>query len=154
MHYRTRNKYEWEYEINMRINNRGQSLVELAITLPILMVLAFSILGIGFYIYDMSIYTYAVNKALDKGIGIQASRDLTQADVDEMREDTLNYTNVRVFTDTPEIHVKNTINESKKQKKIIVSIESNYNFNISFVNDILGTEPKISANAVYVYKYD
>lgn len=138
----------------MRINDRGQSLVELAITLPILMVLAFSILGIGFYIYDMSIYTYAANKALDKGIGIQASRDLTQADVDEIREDALNYTNIRVFTDTPEIHVKNTINESLKQKKIIVSIESNYNFNISFVNDILGTEPKISANTVYVYKYD
>jgi Flp pilus assembly protein TadG len=134
------------------INNKGQSLVELAITLPIILILIFAMMAIGFYIYDMSVYTFASNKALDKGIGTVISGTITQSNLDDMKSDALNYTNVGIFVSEPTIDVTNDVNTSTGESKLTVSIQSNYNFNISFVNDIMGTNPIIKSKNIYIYK--
>lgn len=136
----------------MSINNKGQSLVELAITLPIIFILIFVMMAIGFYIYDMSVYTFASNKALDKGIGTVISKNLTQKDKDDIKSDALNYTNVGMFVSEPIIEVTNEVNTSTGESRLTVSIQSDYNFNISFVNNILGSKPKISSKNSYIYK--
>lgn len=138
--------------LNRMFGNKGQSLVELAITLPILLVLAFATIYISFYIYDMSIYAYAANKALDKGIGIIISRDLTQDDVNEIQSDAVNYTNIKINASNPNVEVRTTLNPTTNEKKLMISIESDYICDSEFVKDILGIEPKISAKTVYVYK--
>ena len=133
-------------------NNKGQSLVELAITLPIIIMLIFAMMAIGFYIYDMSVFTFASNKALDKGIGKVISGTITQSDIDDIKNDALNYTNVGIFVSEPTIDVTNDVNTSLGESRLTVSIQSDYNFNISFVNDIMGTNPKIKSKNIYIYK--
>lgn len=133
-------------------NSKGQSLVELAITLPIILLLIFAMMAIGFYIYDMSVYTFASNKALDKGIGTVLSGTITQRNLDEMKSDALNYTNVGIFVSEPIISATNDVNISTGESKLTVSIQSNYNFSISFVNNILGNNPKVSSKNSYIYK--
>ena len=136
----------------MNINNKGQSLVELAITLPLLLMLIFVMMAIGFYIYDMSVYTFASNKALDEGIGIIISGSLTEKDKENIKNDAINYASTGVFVSKPTVYVTNEVNTVTKESKLTVSIESKYNFNISFVNNILGTDPKISSKNSYIYK--
>lgn len=138
----------------MKIKNKGQSLVELAITLPLLLMLIFVMMAIGFYIYDMSVYTFASNKALDEGIGIVISGNLTEKDKENIKNNATNYASTGVFISKPTVCVTNEENTSNGESKLTVSIESNYNFNISFVNNILGTNPKISSKNSYIYKTD
>ena len=140
-----------DFDKKMCINNKGQSIVELAITLPIIFLLIFAMMGIGFYIYDMSVYTFASNKALDKGIGIVISGKVTQSDIDDIKSDALNYARVGVFVSKPTIDVINELNTSKGESRLTVSIQSNYNFSISFVNNILGSNPKIKSKNSYIY---
>lgn len=134
------------------INNKGQSLIELAIVLPLLCMLIFAMMGIGFYIYDLSVYTFASNKALDKGIGIVVSGNVSQGDLDDMKKDALNYSNVAIFVSDPIITVTNDLNTITGESRLIVSMESEYNFNISFVNNIFGNKPKVSSKNSYIYK--
>ncbi|WP_242954061.1 TadE family protein [Clostridium puniceum] len=134
------------------INSKGQSLAELAITLPLILMLIFTMMAFGFYIYDMTVYTFASNKALDKGIGIVISGKLSQADIEDIRSDALNYASKAVFVSKPNIEVKNEENKSLGETRLTVSVESKYNFSISFVNNILGSEPKVLSKNTYIYK--
>ena len=134
------------------INNKGQSLVESGISLPIICILIFAMMGIGFYIYDMSVYTFASNKALDKGIGIVISGNISQGNLDDMKKDALNYSDVAMFVSEPIINVTNDLNTITGQSRLTVSMESEYNFNISFVNNIFGSKPKVSSKNSYIYK--
>ncbi|MFT8349074.1 TadE/TadG family type IV pilus assembly protein [Clostridium saccharoperbutylacetonicum] len=133
------------------LNNRGQSLIEFAITLPILLILIFAMMGIGFYIYDMSVFTFASNKALDTGIGRVISASITPTDIDNIKNDALNYTNAAIFVSKPKIEVNNNVNSSTGESRLTVSIESDYNFKISFVNEIFGSNPKVSSKNSYIY---
>ncbi|AGF55459.1 Flp pilus assembly protein TadG [Clostridium saccharoperbutylacetonicum] len=133
------------------LNNRGQSLIEFAITLPILLILIFAMMGIGFYIYDMSVFTFASNKALDTGIGRVVSAAITPTDIDNIKNDALNYTNAAIFVSKPKIEVNNNVNSSTGESRLTVSIESDYNFKISFVNEIFGSNPKVSSKNSYIY---
>lgn len=145
-------KIERCFDNKMCINSKGQSIVELAITLPIILILIFTMMAIGFYIYDMSVYTFASNKALDKGIGIVISGEITQSNIDDIKSDVLNYASVGVFVSKPTIEVINELNKSKGESRLTVSIQSNYNFSISFVNNILGSNPKVKSKNSYIYK--
>lgn len=133
-------------------DNKGQSLVELAITLPIFLTLIFLMMAFGFYIYDMCVFTFASNKALDKGIGVVISGRLSQGNIDDIKSDALNYTNTAIFISKPVVEVKNEENTSLGESRLTVSIESNYNFSISFVNNVLGNNPKVSSKNTYIYK--
>lgn len=140
------------YFAKKRRNNKGQSIVELAIALPLLLILIFAMMAIGFYIYDMSVYTFAANKALDKGIGLAVSGRISEADIDEIRLDAFNYANVGLFVSTPTVEVRNDKDDFLGKTKLTVSIQSDYNFSISFVNDILGDNPKVTSKNTYIYK--
>lgn len=134
------------------IQDSGQSLVELAITLPILCLLIFAMIGIGFYIFDMSVYTFASNKALDRGIGVVISGKLSQSDKEAIKKDAIEHADVSIFTSEPVVEVLNEENKSTGEMKLTVSIQSDYNFKISFVNNILGNDIKVSSKNTYIYK--
>lgn len=127
----------------MHINNKGQAIVELAAASIFLSVLIFGMISAGLYIYDMSVYNYAANKALDKAIGITMSRNLTAKDISDIQADALNYTNTRVFASQPTPTL-----DTKTKGKIIVSITGVYNCNFAFFIP----KPTISAQSTYIYK--
>lgn len=53
---------------NKIINKRGQATVEGALVIMIVVLLLLAVVSVGLYIYDMSVYAFAANKAMDMGI--------------------------------------------------------------------------------------
>lgn len=55
-------------------NKKGQSTVEAVLTMGLFLLIILGVMSIGLYIYNMSVYAYAANKAMDAAVS-QLSRD-------------------------------------------------------------------------------
>lgn len=144
-------------------NNIGQSLVEAALTLSLTIVILFSMIAAGLYVYDMSVFVYATNKALDKGVGMLSGNkpeyhdgidgnELTGDDKAKIKETALNSLSIRVFTeDITEDDVLVTTEEisGDNEVKLKVKITGTYQFGIPLVDVVF---PQLKYECTYIYK--
>lgn len=131
----------------MHINNKGQAMVELAGSLFFLSVLVFGMISVGCYIYDKCVFNQAVNKALDRAIAISIDSKITKKDITKIQYMAMNYINGSVFTSDPTARL-----DTSTSGKITLTIESKYNCNIPWFNEIFGIDPKVSEKGTYEYK--
>lgn len=126
---------------------KGQSLVETVIVLPLILLILFSIISVGFYVYDLTVFTMASNKGLDARLGVIANPDITEKDklVEEKAE---KFAEVAIFVD----NIKASSYDDPESKTVTVYVEGDFKCILPFVNDIFKDSFHIKSNCAYVYE--
>jgi len=140
----------------MKINSKkskGQSVVELVITLPILMLILCLTVSTSLFIYDKTVLQFAANQGLDKAIGLYSGTNFTS---DEIQEIT-NYINNEysiAFATKPDIEVVPTYDSAAKETTITVKITSNFNCGLPYLGKLFDTtdNENLKAENSYVIK--
>ncbi len=122
-------------------NNRGQSLVEAAVIMTIIILILSAMLSIGLYIYNMTVFVTASNKALDKGVSILTGdkpeysdgiddNELSDDDIYNIKQTALNALNIKVLvSEMDEEDVLVTTEEMDSDNEILLTVEITGSFN-------------------------
>ncbi|MCR5254801.1 MAG: pilus assembly protein [Acetatifactor sp.] len=115
-----------------KLNNKGQSLVEYLIVLPLVLMLIFVVLSFGMLIYDRIIVVYASAQSAEFGKEILRRRELTLEEKDaEIRRTAEEFTSYLIFC-KDKVNVINYDSE-----KIVVEVKATYTFILPLLNEIL-----------------
>ena len=125
---------------NMLRNKKGQSLVETALVLPLVLLILTGVLTFGIYIYDMMVFSLASSKAVVAGVGTSTNKEAA------MRKTAKESIGCAIF-------VKSTsIKTSVGSDKLTVNIQGDFNFVLPYIRDIIGSSPKVKSTSVCFYR--
>lgn len=144
-------------------NKKGQSLVEAAFTISIILVVLFALVSVSLYIYDMMVFVSASNKALDKAVGVLSGdrpeysdgiddNELSYDEKSEIRQTALNSLNIKVLVDEMDegdVLVSTEEVSSDNEILLTVDIEGSYNNSLPLVGSIF---PQLKYSCTYTYE--
>lgn len=128
-------------------DNKGQSLVEFIIILPLVLFLIFAVLSFGFLVYDKMIVVLAASQAADRAGEILNDTALTleqkEADINSVANSFLNYG----------ISKKNDdVDLTFDTDKVTVEVGFDYTFILPFLEDIVGDRKELAVKYKATYR--
>lgn len=134
-------------KFNLLKDNRGQSLVEFALVLPLIILLIFAILSFGFLVYDKMIVVLASSQAADKAGELINDNTLTleekEAEIKLVANSFLNYG----------ISKKNNdVDLAFDADNVVVTAQFTYTFILPFLEDIIGDEKELLVKYKSTYR--
>ena len=115
-----------------KLNNKGQSLVEFIIILPMVLMLIFVVMSFGILIYDRIIVVYASSLSAEFGKEYLKNPTLTLEEKDqEMRRVAENYIQYLVFCKDEKVDIQ------YDEEKFAVDISATYTFILPLLDEIL-----------------
>ncbi len=140
-------------------NNRGQSALETAITLPIILFVLYAMISLGIYIYDHSVLLLAANKATDTGIGILSRQDINENEKELLIEEAArNFITSGIFLEEPDGEAGLpelaliTETDLEGERRLSVTVIRKFNCGLPFVNEIFKDHLIIKAESFYIFK--
>lgn len=136
----------------MKINSKrkGQSVVELVVTLPLLLIILSLIVSMGLFIYDKTVMQFAANKGLDKAIGMYSGKEFTQDEINEIKNDMNNAYNIKVFASDPITDASSS--DETGQTTITVKISSKFNTDAPLVGQLFSKYSDMAVTNSFVIK--
>ena len=125
---------------------KGQAMIETALVLPLVLMLFFGIIVMGIYIYDMTVFVYASNKALDHGVGMLTETCLTDEQKEEIEEKALDAAGTALFIQGVEAYA--VTNSTAEEITLTVKVKADFVGNLPFTERIA----EVKAESSYVYK--
>jgi len=125
---------------------QGQSLIEFALVLPLVLMLIFAVLSFGFLVYDKIIIVLAASQAADRAGEIMGDTALSleekEAEIQAVATAFLSY-GISKKEDDVDIFIED--------KKVTVKVSFIYTFILPLLNDILGdtTQLPVKYEATY-----
>lgn len=140
----------------LTVGNKGQSLVETAITLPLVLLLILSMISIGLFIYDKTVMVLAANKALDTAVGLLADREFNQDEIEKIEQSARDMVGTGIFMSICENEYGEQVfqyeGSTYNEGVIEIKIVRQYDCILPFVAEILGDNTRMEAQSRYVYK--
>lgn len=133
-------------------DEKGQALVETAITLPVLLMVIFAIIVFGIYFLNMSVMLYATNRALDEGIGKLSGETLNEEDKKHMEETAKNAAGSMLLVSNIEVEVSNDSGETEEENILKVKMSGEFKCMLPFLENIFEDLKVLKVESFYVYK--
>jgi hypothetical protein len=137
---------------------KGQSLVEAALILPVILLLFSVIFTFGMYLYDMTIIAISANKGLDRASGLIYNSDFTEEEKNAKVEETIrNFAELAMFVtnedgETDKIKIEIIYNEEDNYKEIIISVSTKFSCILPFMEDLMDEHLRIYSDSSYIYE--
>lgn len=134
----------------IRGNNKGQSLVEFILVLPVVLLLTFGALSFGFLVYNKMIVVLAASQAADRAGEVFNDSTYTleekEAEVKLVANSFLDYGISKKDNDV-DIYV-----DPDSMKNVTVEAKFNYTFMLPLIADVVGdkSEVPVSYKATYI----
>ena len=129
-------------------DEKGQSLTEFLIVLPIVLLLTFAILSFGFLLYDRVIVVLAASQAADKAGQIMYRDDLTLEEKEKEINDT-----AKVYLSYAMMNKDDDVDIFFDSDKVSVRVSITFTFLLPLLDDILGDTTEIPIKFVSTYMY-
>lgn len=128
-------------------DNRGQSLVEFVLVLPLVLLLIFAILSFGFLVYDKMIVVLAASQAADKAGELLNDETLTleekNAEIKLVANSFLNYGISKKNNDVDLVF---------DTDKVTVNVKFVYTFILPLLGDIIGKDKELEVKYGATYR--
>lgn len=130
-------------------NNKGQSLVEFILVLPVVLILVFGVLSFGFLVYNKMIVVLAASQAADRAGEVFNDDSYTLEEKEQ--EIKLVANSFLDFGISKKDNDVDLIIDTDTMKNVTVEAKFNYTFILPLLGDVLGdrTEVPVSYRATY-----
>ncbi len=127
-------------------NRKGQSILETALVLPLVLFIVLGMITLGIYIYDLTLFTLGANKSLDTAVGLLGKDDYDSYRIESKAEsEGKNFIGNSIFVTSPSVNV------DVGGSQVTVTIKGTFDCKLPLVSGLLSKIAKLDVRSVYVH---